>query len=153
MPLKLEVGTLHYIELFMKATVQSFLYTILTQSHTYNVIPTALPPPPGPQMVIVSSESSLTVSWSPPSGPVEGGVGGCMFGVTGEGCGCVSMNVSGDTTSVTCSGWTAAGQTCSFEVRTLSQDCGFASEPVNTNVSLRSKFKGLFSDNLTTLLF
>ena len=43
-----------------------------------------------------------------------------MFGVTGEGCGCVSMNVSGDTTTVTCSGWTAAGQTCSFEVRTLS---------------------------------
>ena len=48
-----------------------------------------------------------------------------VFGVTGEGCGYVSMNVSGDTTSVTCSGWTAAGQTCSFEVRTLSQDCGF----------------------------
>ena len=39
-----------------------------------------------------------------------------MFAVTGEGFGCVSMNVSGDTTSVTCSGWTAAGQTCSFEV-------------------------------------
>ena len=54
-----------------------------------------------------------------------------MFGVTGERCGCVSMNVSGDNTSVTCSGWTAAGQTCSFEVRTLSQGCGFISEPVN----------------------
>ena len=39
-----------------------------------------------------------------------------MFGVTGERCGCVSMNVSGDNTNVTCSGWTAAGQTCSFEV-------------------------------------
>ena len=52
-------------------------------------------------------------------------MGGYVFGVTGEGCGCVSMNVS--STSVTCSGWTAAGQTCSFEVRTLSQDCQFAS--------------------------
>ena len=51
----------------------------------------------------------------------ETGVGGYVFGVTGEGCGCVSMNVSGDTTIVTCSGWTAAGQTCSFEVRTLSR--------------------------------
>ena len=57
-------------------------------------------------------------------------MGGYVFGVTGEGCGCVSMNVSGDTTSVTCSGWTATGQTCSFEVRTLSQDCGFVSSPV-----------------------
>ena len=65
------------------------------------MIPTVLPPPPGPLMVTLSSESSLTVSWSPPSGPVEGGVGGYVFGVTGEGCGCVSMNVSGDTTSVT----------------------------------------------------
>ena len=55
---------------------------------------------------------------------------GYIFSVTGEGCGCVSMNVSGDTTSVTCSGWTAAGQTCSFEVKTLSQDCGFTSDSV-----------------------
>ena len=59
-----------------------------------------------------------------------------MFGVTGEGCGCVSMNVSGDTTSVTCSGWIAGGQTCSFEVRTLSQDCGFTSDPVIENLLL-----------------
>ena len=96
-------------------------------------------------MITLSSDSSLTVSWSPPSGPVEGGVGVYVFGVTGEGCGCVSMNVSGDshTTNVTCSGWTASGQTCSFGVRTLSQDCGFISEPVKENVSLRSKFKGL----------
>ena len=108
--------------------------------HYCNLTPTVLPPPPGPLMVTLSSESSLNVSWSPLSGPVEGGVGGYVFGVTGEECGCVSMNVSGDTTSVTCSGWTAAGQTCSFEVRTLSQDCGFTSEPVNENVSLTSEF-------------
>ena len=67
---------------------------------------------------------------------MEGGVGGYVFGVTGEGCGCVSMNVSGDTTRVTCSGWTAAGQTCSFEVRTHSQDCGFTSDPVNESITL-----------------
>ena len=54
---------------------------------------------------------------------------GYVFGVTGEGCGCVSMNVSGDTTSVTCSGWTAAGQICSFQVQTLSRDCRFISDP------------------------
>ena len=66
-------------------------------------------------------------------------MGGYVFGVTGDGCGCVSMNVSGDTTSVTCSGWTPAGQTCSFEVRTLSQDCGFTSEPVLKSVMLMGK--------------
>ena len=76
-------------------------------------------------MVTFSPESALTISWSPPSDPVEGGVGGYVFGVTGERCGCVSMNVSSDTTSVTCPRWIAGGQTCSFEVRTLSQDCGF----------------------------
>ena len=58
-------------------------------------------------------------------------MGGYVFGVTGEGCGCVSMNISGDITSVICSGWTAAGQNCSFEVKTISQDCGFTSNPVN----------------------
>ena len=63
-------------------------------------------------------------------------MGGYVFGVTGEGCGCVSMNVSGDTTSVTCSGWTAACQTCSFEVRTLSQDCRFSSNSAILTVVL-----------------
>ena len=96
----------------------------------------AFPPPPGPLTVTYSSEPSFNVSWSPPSGLVEGGVGGYVFGVTGEGCGCVSMNVSGGTTSVRCSGWTAAGQTCSFEVRTLSQDCGLSSNSSTTAVTL-----------------
>ena len=99
----------------------------------------ALPPPPGPLMITLSSGSSLTVSWSPPSDPVEGGVGGYVFSVTGEGCGCVSMNVSGDATSVICSGWIAADQTCYFEVRTLSQDCGFAGGLVNGTVTLKCK--------------
>ena len=49
----------------------------------------------------------------------------------------MSMYVSVGTTSVTCSGWTVSGQTCSFEVRTVSQDCGFTSViPVTTSVTL-----------------
>ena len=63
-------------------------------------------------------------------------MGGYVLGVTGEGCGCVSMNVSSDTTSVTCSGWTAVGQTCSFEIRTISQDCGFFSTSIASAVTL-----------------
>ena len=86
-------------------------------------------------MVTFFSES-LTVSWSPPSEPVEGGVAGYVLAVTGEGCGCVSMSISGDITNVTCPGWTAAGQNCSFEVRTLSQDCGFYSDSVTSAVTL-----------------
>ena len=103
-----------------------------------------VPPPPPEHLNVTSAGSLITVSWSPPSDPVEGGVGGYVFGVIGKGCGCVSMNISGATTSVTCSGWTAAGQTCSFEVRTLSQDCGFSSDPV--------KGSQLFQGNLCTKL-
>ncbi len=63
-----------------------------------------------------------------------------MFTVTGENCGCESMNISPSTTSVSCSGWTARGQTCSFEVRTISQDCGFTSDSVAQAISLRGEF-------------
>ena len=59
---------------------------------------TASPPPPFGLTVTILPESSFIVSWSLPSGPVEGGVGGYVFSVTGEDCGCVSMNVSSDTT-------------------------------------------------------
>ena len=98
--------------------------------YAYNLV---RPPPPISLTITLTPDLSLNVSWSPPSGPVVGGVGGYVFGVTGEGCGCVSMNISGNTTSVTCSGWTADGQTCFFEVRTLSQDCGFSSTYSATN--------------------
>ena len=49
-----------------------------------------------------------------------------MFVVAGEGCGCESMNVSSDITSVNCE---ATGKNCFFEVRTLTLDCGFSSNP------------------------
>ena len=104
---------------------------------------TASPPPPVGLTVTVLSESSLTVSWSPPSGPVEGGVGGYVFGVTDEDCGCVSMNVSGETTRMKCSGWTAAGQNCSFEVKTLSDDCGLASNPVSSAIRLTGMYNAV----------
>ena len=106
---------------------------------------TASPPPPVGLTVTLLSESSFIVSWSPPSGPVEGGVGRYVFSVTGEGCGCVSMNVSSDTTSVTCSEWTAAGQTCSFEVKTLSDDCGLASNPVSHAIRLTGMYHAVFT--------
>ena len=57
-----------------------------------------------------------------------------MLNVIGEDCGCTSKKVN--TTSVICSGWTAVGQACFFQVRTLSEDCGFFSDPVNNSVIL-----------------
>ena len=106
---------------------------------------TASPPPPVGLTVTLLPESSLTVSWSLPSGPVEGGLGGYMLGVTGEDCGCVSMNVSGETTRVTCCGWTAAGHTCSFEVKTPSDDCGLSSNPVSSAIRLAGMYHAVFT--------
>ena len=60
---------------------------------------------------------------------------GYVVSVTGEGCGCVSVNVNTNTTSVTCSGWKVKGQTCVFEVRTLTQ-CGLVSDRVVESVTL-----------------
>ncbi len=62
-----------------------------------------------------------------------------MLTVTGEDCGCESMNVSSDTTSVICSDYMVNGQTCYFEVSTISKDCGFNSDSVNESVSLMGK--------------
>ena len=101
---------------------------------------TVIPPAPGSLSFNFTSDSSFNVSWDPPS---KSNFDQYVFGVTGEGCGCVSKNVSGDTTSVTCSGWTAAGQTCSFGVRTMT-DCGNSSTPTTKNVTLSGKC-GIFS--------
>ena len=108
---------------------------------TFIVIITVIPSAPVPVVITFSNSgpSSFTVSWSPPSSPVVGGIGGYMFGVTGD-CGdCMDMTVSADTLSVTCSGWTASDQTCTFEVRTLTQDCEFTSDAATSSVTLSSE--------------
>ncbi|XP_064393678.1 uncharacterized protein LOC135341095 isoform X5 [Halichondria panicea] len=85
------------------------------------------PHPPQSAVVDITSTSSLTVSWAPPS--ETSNVGGYLFTVTGEDCGrCENTTVSADTTSVICSGWTASSQTCAFDLRSVSQDCGFTSD-------------------------
>ncbi|XP_064394285.1 uncharacterized protein LOC135341613 isoform X2 [Halichondria panicea] len=85
-----------------------------------------------------SGETRLIVSWSPPAQSVEGEVGGYVLIVSGDGgdCGCVSMNVSADTTNVTCSGINGTGQICSFEVRTISIDCGLTSDYITESIEL-----------------
>ena len=106
------------------------LMTLFTTCTVYFVITFSNSGPP----------SSFTVSWSPPSSPVVGGISGYMFGVTGD-CGdCMNMTVSADTLSVTCSGWTANDQTCTFEVRTLTQDCGFISDAATSGVTLSGEY-------------
>ena len=77
-------------------------------------------------------------------------MGGYVVDVTGEGCGCVSMNVSGDNTSMTCSGWTPAGQTCLFKVRTISQDCEVSSDSfASSTVTLSSGLNACIIKNVS----
>ena len=97
----------------------------------------AAPPSPPETIAVTTSSNNYTVSWSPPltSDLRVGGVVGYVVSVTGEGCGCVSVNVSTNTTSVVCSGWKVKGQTCVFEVRTLTQ-CGLVSDRVVESVTL-----------------
>ena len=52
----------------------------------------------------------------------------------------MNMTVRANTLSVTCFGWTANDQTCTCEVRTLSQDCGFISDVVTSDVTLSSEY-------------
>ena len=59
----------------------------------------------------------------------------------------MNMTVSADTLSVTCSGWTANDQTCTFEVRTLTQDCGFTSDTSTSSVTLSSELY-VYSSNI-----
>ena len=83
-------------------------------------------------------------------------MGEYVFGVAGDGCGCRSKNISNDSSSVECSGWSAMGQNCSFEVRTLSQDCGLPSDPITESISLASEqsmFYYLRHNISITLLF
>ena len=93
-----------------------------------------LPPHPQSVMVEITSTFILTFSWTPPSDTSN--LEGYMLTVTGEECGCVNINVSTDNTSVNCTDWAVNNQTCSFEIVTISQDCGFTSDPMNLTLLL-----------------
>ena len=77
---------------------------------------------------------TFTVSWSPPPGGV---VGGAQYRVSTTGD-CGSCTTSG--LMISCSGWTASGQTCTFTVQTITSDCGFTSESETEMVVLRSEW-------------
>ena len=58
----------------------------------------------------------------------------------------MNMTVSADTMSVTCSAWTPNDQTCTFEVRTLTQDCGFTSVAATSVVTLSGELHFRFAN-------
>ena len=99
-----------------------------------------VPPTPESVMVDFTSTSSLTINLTLPSDNTNVERYLYMFTVTGEDCGCVSMNVSTDPFSVPCSGWTANGQTCSFEVKIISQDCEVPGGAIDTSVTLAGEY-------------
>ena len=93
-----------------------------------------------------SSRKELRCEWAPPQEPVVGGIKGYNLTANGN-CGtCNPIGMVDKTTFVSmCTGWTYTGETCQIEVRTVTVDCGFMSEPTKLAEIdfFQSKFKTL----------
>ena len=78
-------------------------------------------------------------NWSPPVSPIIGGIRGYNLSST-DSCGnCTRGLVSNDTFNAICTDWTPVGQICGFEVKTVTMDCGFVSEPIIAHIVFDSK--------------
>ena len=78
-----------------------------------------------------------TYEWFPPEGDVIGGIKGYNLNST-DSCGnCTRGLVSNTTYNATCIGW--MGENCTFEVRTVTADCGFMSEPIMARIVFDGK--------------
>lgn len=101
---------------------------------------TVIPDPPVLTLAFFSERNVFEYNWIPPKN-VTGDIQGYNLTYSGD-CGrCFPLElVSKDTTTATCTEYIALGQTCRFEVRTVTADCGFESEPANVIFILDSKF-------------
>ncbi len=74
---------------------------------------------------------NIRLDWTPPTNPVIGGIRGYLLYFS-PGCGTCppSELVSNTTFTALCIGCPANGQTCVFEVRTVTEDCGLESTPL-----------------------
>ena len=94
---------------------------------------TVIPDPPTRVNLTFPSGIELTCKWAPPQEPVIGDIKG--YNVTANGncgiCDPIGM-VDNATFEISCTGWTYTGQACQFEVRTVTDDCGFMSEPAKS---------------------
>ena len=120
----------HYIVLCSTSFHGCFFFFFFFDLQTATVIICRISsisaPPPQPSFDMVpfsfTPPSLFTVKWTDP-----GGIAGYYFEVIGDGCGCNSTFYESNILTANCSGWTAVGQTCTFELCSVSQDCGFNS--------------------------
>ena len=112
-------------------------YTFYTCIHVTKVIPD----PPEHANLTFPSISVCQYDWVPPVDNVTGGIRGYNLSYYGD-CGkCSPLGLVNSTTlRAMCSGWTVNGQTCDFEIQTVTADCGFYSEPAHLTSILDSKF-------------
>lgn len=102
---------------------------------TLYTFPTERPPPINSLNFTVSG-STLTINWVEPSNRSN-----IALAVTGDMCGCKSMNISVGRSRVDCTGWEANNQTCTFALSAVSGDCEFMSAPVNEALTLAGEVK------------
>ena len=82
------------------------------------------------------SGTEFRSEWAPPQEPVIGGIKGYNVTVNGN-CGiCDPKGMVDNTTFISsCTGWIPTSQSCQFEIRTVTADCGFMSEPIILTLS------------------
>ncbi len=125
---------IHPIKLNIALLLVKILSCIIIYITVVKFMCTGLPPPPQCAAVEVTSAFSLAVSWTPPSDTSN--VGGYMLTTTSQNCGTCSgtLSISFDATSVRCNN---VNQACSFEVRTVAQNCGFVSNPIELHIPIQ----------------
>ena len=86
-------------------------------------------------------KTTTLYEWTISDDPIVGGLLGFRLNNSGD-CGiCIPEAgfVRNSTFSATCTGWVANNQICYFEVRAVTADCGFESEPAIITSILTSK--------------
>ncbi|XP_064385609.1 uncharacterized protein LOC135334385 isoform X2 [Halichondria panicea] len=94
------------------------------------------PYPPAKANLTFPMIRNLRLDWTPPANPVIGGIRGYLLYFSPD-CGTCSHSelVSNTTFTALCNEWQANGQTCVFEVRTVTEDCGLES-PLLRKISI-----------------
>lgn len=90
------------------------------------------------------SGTEFRFEWGPPQDPVADSIKG--YNITANGnCGtCDSIGMVDNTTFVSsCTGWIPTSQSCRFEIRTVTAECGFISEPIILTLSPDSELRGI----------
>ena len=90
--------------------------------------------------------------WEPPEENITGGIEGYNLTAYGN-CGiCRPLGMVNKTTLFSlCTEWIAMGQTCHFEIRTVTADCGFLSDPANVTSILDGKL--YMDDDINNYIF